>query len=155
MITHDALLGMCLSFPGAFEDHPFGADSTVVKVRAAPGRPAKMFALLMPGEQATRINLKCDPELAEYLRRQYQWVLPGYHMNKRHWNTVVVPHRAGATKTAHDASRGESAHPTSAVVGGVTEKLIHDFIEDSYDLVVASMPRRDRLLLDWPPTKSG
>lgn len=130
--TDDALLAACLSHPGAYEDHPFGVESTVVKVRSADGRPAKMFALIMPGDQETRVNLKCDPDLAEFLRRQYSWILPGYHMNKRHWNTVVVPHQ-----------------------GGVTPSLIHDLIEDSYDLVVASLPRRDRLLLDWPPTKSG
>jgi len=73
-----------LDKPGATEDFPFGPSAMVFKVRS------KMFALIAVEETPLRINLKCDPELARHLRAAYDAVQPGYHMNKKHWNTVLI-----------------------------------------------------------------
>jgi predicted DNA-binding protein (MmcQ/YjbR family) len=77
----------CLSKPGAVEETPFGPDTLVFKVRG------KMFALASLDEIPTRANLKCDPDLALELRDRYEEVTPGYHMNKKHWNTVEIESR--------------------------------------------------------------
>jgi predicted DNA-binding protein (MmcQ/YjbR family) len=71
------------------------------------------------------VSLKCDPEIAVRLRAEHAAVAPGWHLNKRHWNTVTLD-------------------------GSLPDRLVLDMVEDSYDLVVAGMPRRTRLLLDWP-----
>jgi predicted DNA-binding protein (MmcQ/YjbR family) len=71
-----------LSKPGATEDYPFGSDVAVFRVKN------KMFALAMPPDKPTSLNLKCEPTLAVMLRQKYKGVEPGYHMNKTHWNTV-------------------------------------------------------------------
>lgn len=73
-----------LNKPEAVEDFPFGPEVAVYKVRD------KMFALIGMKNNETRINLKCDPIEAEQLRMVFNAVLPGYHMNKKHWNTVVI-----------------------------------------------------------------
>ncbi|HMQ09536.1 MAG TPA: MmcQ/YjbR family DNA-binding protein [Candidatus Nanoperiomorbaceae bacterium] len=73
------------SMPGAYLDYPFGPGTAVY--RAAND---KLFALIAEGSQPLRISLKCDPNLAELLRDKYESVLPGYHLNKRHWITVIV-----------------------------------------------------------------
>jgi len=82
-MTREELLRYFLSKPGAFEDYPFGDDVTVLKVAS------KMFALINAKEDLS-VNLKCDPLFAEELRHQFEGVKPGYHMNKRHWNTVEI-----------------------------------------------------------------
>lgn len=120
----------CLEFPGAYEDFPFGPQPAVFKVRAASTGPGKVFALMWADGAGARVNLKCEPDLAQQLRLIHRQILPGYHMNKLHWNTVLVS------------------------PGGLPGEMIRDLIEDSYDLVVAAMPKRDRLLLDWGPTTS-
>src|ERR1700741_3698713 len=74
----------CLSKPGAREDTPFGSDNIVFKVEG------KMFALAALDEVPPAVNLKCDPDLALELRDRYEQVRPGYHMNKKHWNTVEL-----------------------------------------------------------------
>jgi predicted DNA-binding protein (MmcQ/YjbR family) len=75
----------CLGMPGAQEDYPFGPDAAVFKVGG------KMFALTQPPGKPERINLKCEPTLAIKLRQRYpNKVIPGYHMNKTHWNTIVL-----------------------------------------------------------------
>ena len=71
------------SMPGAYLDHPFGPGTAVY--RAAND---KLFALIAEGSEPLRISLKCDPNLAELLRDKYESVLPGYHLNKKHWNTI-------------------------------------------------------------------
>lgn len=116
----------CLSLPGTFEDFPFGADTAVFRVRGRADGPARLFALLWegPAEGSARVNLKCEPELAARLRAAHREITPGYHMNKRHWNTV-------------DCS------------GTLDESTIRDLIEDSYDLVVERLPRADREALGW------
>lgn len=94
----------CLSKPGAEETLPFGPDVIVFKVNN------KSFLLLPLDTEQLQFNVKCDPELALELREQFSCVLPGWHMNKKHWNTIVVE-------------------------GSVSSKLIFEWIDDSYDLV--------------------
>jgi predicted DNA-binding protein (MmcQ/YjbR family) len=110
----------CLSFTGAQETFPFGPETAVFKVRG------KIFALSRLGGDELRVSLKCDPTLAEQLREAHAAVIPGYHLNKRHWNTVIVD-------------------------GSLPEQMIKDMIEDSYDLVVSHLPQRDRRGLGWRP----
>ncbi|MEO7100798.1 MAG: MmcQ/YjbR family DNA-binding protein [Luteolibacter sp.] len=102
-----------LSKPGAEETTPFGPDVLVYKVGG------KMFALTQPDEFPARINLKCDPERAAVLRDEHDAIIPGYHMNKRHWNTLVLN-------------------------GSLSTKLVRELIDHSYDLVVASLPKSQR-----------
>ncbi len=78
------LVAYLLARPGAAETHPFGAEPDVYKVSG------KIFAILSRDVQPMRISLKCDPDLAEALRRAHPAVGPGYHLNKRHWNTLVL-----------------------------------------------------------------
>ena len=74
----------CSSKLGAFEDHPFGPEPIVIKVGS------KMFALISEKDGCVNISLKCNPILAQNLRQQYESIQPGYHLNKEHWNTVVL-----------------------------------------------------------------
>lgn len=73
-----------LSMPNARLDYPFGEDVAVYKIKD------KMFALIPEGRDPVRISLKCDPQLAQVLREKYETVLEGYHLNKKHWNTVIL-----------------------------------------------------------------
>ena len=102
----------CLSFKGAWEDLPFGPDTLVFKVMG------KMFALT-DLETFESVNLKCDPEKAVDLRERYPSVIPGYHMNKKYWNTIVMD-------------------------GSVSDKLIKEWIKDSYDLVVGGLTKKQK-----------
>jgi predicted DNA-binding protein (MmcQ/YjbR family) len=77
-----------LSKPKAWLDYPFGADVAVYKVGTSTD--AKMFALIAEGKEPIRLSLKCDPLLAQTLRAKYETVLPGYHLNKKHWNTLIL-----------------------------------------------------------------
>ena len=118
-MTPTALRKLCLSFPGAYEDFPFGPENSVFKVEG------KLFAITPLGRSPLRVSLKCEPELAEELRSSYpDAVAPGYHLNKRHWNTVLCD-------------------------GALPDKLVRDMVEDSYDLIVAAMPRAVRERLGW------
>jgi predicted DNA-binding protein (MmcQ/YjbR family) len=119
-VTAAALRKLCLSFPGAYEDFPFTPQHSVFKVEK------KMFAISELGASPLKVSLKCEPELAEQLRGSYpDFVTPGYHLNKRHWNTVLCS--------------GD----------GVSDEMIRDMVEDSYDLIVAAMPRRVQERLGW------
>ena len=73
-----------LSMPDAKLDYPFGENTAVYKVND------KMFALVAQNKDPLQISLKCDPLLAETLRQKYETVMPGYHLNKKHWNTIVL-----------------------------------------------------------------
>ena len=73
-----------LSFPNAKLEYPFGEGVAVYKVGD------KMFALIAEGKEPVRLSLKCDPLLAKTLREEYESVLPGYHLNKKHWNTMIL-----------------------------------------------------------------
>lgn len=105
----------CLTLPGVTEEFPFGEETLVYKVMG------KMFTLTSL-DSFESINLKCDPEIAVELRERYDGVSPGYHMNKKHWNTVDVH-------------------------AGISDKLIYQWIRDSYDLVVDSLPKKTKELL--------
>lgn len=102
----------CLLKAGVTEETPFGPETLVFKVGG------KLFALTDIDTFAS-INLKCDPERAQELREQYDYVLPGYHMNKKHWNTVLIG-------------------------TGATEGMLRELIDHSYDLVRASLPKKQR-----------
>lgn len=103
----------CLSKKGVSESCPFGDDVLVFKVSN------KMFLLLPLRTEPLQFNAKCDPERAIELREQYSSVLPGYHMNKAHWNTIIAD-------------------------GSVTSALLKQWIDDSYELIVNSLPKRQR-----------
>jgi predicted DNA-binding protein (MmcQ/YjbR family) len=115
-VDRKALRRICLSFAGSEETFPFGSETSVFKVAG------KMFALSQLGKDPLSISLKCEPPLAEELRAAYPAVTPGYHLNKRHWNTVAID-------------------------GSLPERMIADMIEDSYDLVVSKLPRARRRAL--------
>lgn len=104
MMTHKQLEKYILTMPGAKLDYPFGQDVAVYKVKD------KMFALINERKVPVRLSLKCDPALAETLRQKYETVLPGYHLNKKHWNTIVCS-------------------------GQLSEQEIYDLILHSYQLV--------------------
>lgn len=112
-MTLDAIRTLCLSMPQAEETQPFGPGVLVYKVAG------KMFALTVPEDYPPRVNLKCDPERARELRDEHEAILPGYHMNKRHWNTVVLD-------------------------GTVPARLVRELVRHSYDLVVAGLPAKAR-----------
>ncbi|MGD8373831.1 MAG: MmcQ/YjbR family DNA-binding protein [Candidatus Woesebacteria bacterium] len=107
MLTHKQLEKYILKLPDARLDYPFGADTAVYKVGD------KMFALIAEGSNPVRISLKCDPLLSKTLREKYESVLPGYHLNKKHWNTVICSGQLG-------------------------DDEINDLIVHSYNLVVGS-----------------
>ncbi len=109
----------CLGQPGAFEDFPFTPEHSVFKVHG------KMFALSALEREPLEVSVKCEPELAVELRSSYAAIRPGYHLNKRHWNTITLD-------------------------GSLPDKLVRDMIEDSYDLVVSALPKRIREKLNWP-----
>ncbi len=90
-MTHKQLEEFLLSLPGAWLDYPFGDDIAVYKVghKDVSGQQEKMFALIAEGSQPLRVSLKCDPQLARTLRERYESVQPGYHLNKKHWITVI------------------------------------------------------------------
>jgi predicted DNA-binding protein (MmcQ/YjbR family) len=110
---------LCMGFEGAEETYPFSPETTVFKVRG------KIFAIANLDADPQRISLKCEPELAVHLRNNWEAITPGYHLHKRHWNTVVVD-------------------------GSVPERLLRDMVEDSYDLIVSALPKRVRDELSWP-----
>jgi predicted DNA-binding protein (MmcQ/YjbR family) len=103
----------CLSKSGASESAPFGEETIVFKVSG------KIFALASLDDVPARANLKCDPDLALELRDRYEEVRPGYHMNKKHWNTVEIE-------------------------GGIPEVELRKMIDHSYELVVKSLPKTTR-----------
>ena len=112
-MTPDDVLTICLGLPAAEETYPFGEDVAVIKVGG------KMFALVPLSGEPGSVNLKCDPARALELRDAYTGIRPGYHQDKRHWNTVVLD-------------------------GSVEDDVLRGLIEDSYDLVVARLPRSIR-----------
>ena len=109
---------LCLAKAGAQESSPFGPGALVMKVAG------KIFAIISDQADPPDISLKCEPDLAVTWRDSYDAVSPGYHLNKRHWNTVVAD--------------------------GTADAELPDWIDDSYDLVVASLPRRVRESLGAP-----
>src|SRR3954451_23383909 len=103
----------CLAQPGAIEDFPFGPEHSVFKVGG------KMFALSSLDRTPLEVSVKCEPELAVDLRDSYDAIRPGYHLNKRHWNTITLD-------------------------DSLPDHLVRDLIEDSYDLVANALPTARR-----------
>lgn len=112
-MNRDDVLAACAARPEATESQPFGDDVAVYKVGG------KMFALVMLAGDPGFVNLKCDPDWALHLRAQYPALQPGYHANKRHWNSVTLD-------------------------GTVDESDLQNMINHSYELVVAGLPRAER-----------
>ena len=112
-MTPARLRRLCLEFSGAEETFPFGPETSVFKVGG------KMFALSMLDGEPLQVSVKCDPELAVQLRASHPAITPGYHLNKRHWNTITLD-------------------------GSVPEEMVTDLLGDSYDLVVATLPKTRR-----------
>ena len=88
MIDRKKLSDYLLSMPNSRLDYPFGEDVAVYKTAVAGSD--KMFALVPERGEPLKVSLKCDPQLAEVLREKYESVMPGYHLNKKHWNTIVL-----------------------------------------------------------------
>lgn len=120
------VIAHCLSLPGAEETTPFGPEALVYKVGG------KMFAVTVPEDYPARINLKCDPERAIELRDEHKAIKPGWHMNKRHWNTVVLD-------------------------GSLPPKLVRELVEHSYQLVLDALPKkaREQLKAKKPSRRGG
>ncbi|MGB4800352.1 MAG: MmcQ/YjbR family DNA-binding protein [Candidatus Saccharimonadales bacterium] len=90
-MTHKEVESYILSMPNSFLSYPFGEGVAVYKVgQPEKGSESKMFALIAEGKQPVNLSLKCDPQLAVVLREKYETVMPGYHLNKKHWNTLVL-----------------------------------------------------------------
>jgi len=90
-MTHREVIDLCLTLPQTYEDYPFDAvadDNATAVIRHKANK--KSFALIMRHKGQLYLNLKCDPMEADFLRRVYKGVIPGYHMNKTHWNTVII-----------------------------------------------------------------
>jgi predicted DNA-binding protein (MmcQ/YjbR family) len=112
-MTHKEIEEYLLSFPNTWLDFPFGEETSVYKIGHKETGEGKMFALIQNDSKPLRLSLKCDPNLAEVLRDKYETVIPGYHLNKKHWNTILC-------------------------TGQVPEDEIHDFIRLSYNLVAGN-----------------
>jgi predicted DNA-binding protein (MmcQ/YjbR family) len=84
MMEHKLVEDYVLSMPHAVREYPFGEEVAVYKVND------KMFALIPEGKEPVRISLKCDPQLSQLLREKYETVMEGYHLNKKHWNTILL-----------------------------------------------------------------
>ena len=109
----DWVIAECSAKPGSVEDYPFGDQVAVFKIAA------RMFALVLLGPPPGIVSLKCDPDLAADLRARYNAITPGYHLNKRHWNTVTLD-------------------------GSVPEEELQELIDHSYELVVARLTKAQR-----------
>lgn len=93
MMTHKEIEDYLLALPDTWLDFPFGQEVSVYKV--GPKEKGKMFALIHEGSAPLRISLKCDPQLAQNLREKYESVQAGYHLNKKHWNTILLTGQLG------------------------------------------------------------
>ena len=114
----DTLRDTCLQFRGTEETFPFGFETSVFKVAD------KMFALSRLQAEPLSVSVKCEPLLAEQLRAAHPAITAGYHLNKRHWNTVLLD-------------------------GSLSDEMVADMLEDSYDLIVSRLPRARRRALLW------
>lgn len=103
-MTHKELETFLLSFPNTWLDFPFGEGTSVYKVGDKNAGEGKLFAIIADESKPLRVSLKCDPKLAETLREKYETVLPGYHLNKKHWNTIICSGQL-ADNEIHDLAR--------------------------------------------------
>jgi predicted DNA-binding protein (MmcQ/YjbR family) len=118
-MTRDEVVAICASFPNAVQDYPFGDGVAVFKIGG------RMFALVSLDGDPGSVNLKCDPDIALDLRARHAAVRPGYHQNKRHWNTVELD-------------------------DSIADDEIREMIDHSYELVVSRLPRSQRARLFDP-----
>jgi len=88
-MTHKEIEKYILSFENTWLEFPFGEGTSVYKVGDKEAGEGKMYALIDDASKPLRVSLKCDPNLAEILREKYETVVPGYHLNKKHWNTII------------------------------------------------------------------
>ncbi len=116
LLVYEALEARLLAFPGAVREFPFGPEVAVFKVGG------KMFALAAWMEEPLRVTVKCRPQDAEFYRAAFEAVAPGYHMNKRHWNTLTLD-------------------------GSLPPDVLSEMLETSYALVLRGLPRRIRAAL--------
>jgi len=107
----------CLKKKGVTEEFPFDEETLVFKVAG------KIFVLASLEAIPLQINIKCDPEKAIELREEYNSVLPGYHMNKKHWNTIIID-------------------------GTVPTSNLFEWIDDSYSLVIAGLKKSERKIFE-------
>ncbi len=107
----DAVRDLCASFPGSTSDYPFGPEVRVYRVGG------KIFALV--GEDGTDVSLKCDPTFAEVLRQNHAAITPGYHLNKRHWNTIALD-------------------------GTVPAPQVAELVRHAYEIVLASLTKKEQ-----------
>ena len=124
MIDYEKLCEYLLGKPGGWQDMPFGPDALVFKVLN------KMYALVAWQSDPMTISLKADPVDALILRKQYDAVTPGYHMNKKHWNTVTLD-------------------------GSIPDAEVRRMIDESYNLVVQGMTRTDQARVKRLGTEGG
>jgi predicted DNA-binding protein (MmcQ/YjbR family) len=115
--SHKELEEYILSKPAAWLDYPFGEGVAVYKVGSK--KTGKMFALITDGSDPANISLKCDPLLAQELRDKYATVMPGYHLNKKLWNTILA-------------------------TGEMEEDYLHSLIDLSYNLVVEGLTKDEK-----------
>ncbi|HSW77198.1 MAG TPA: MmcQ/YjbR family DNA-binding protein [Candidatus Chromulinivoraceae bacterium] len=109
-MTHKELEQYLLSFPNTWLDFPFGEGTSVYKIGHKETGEGKLFAIITDNSKPLRVSLKCDPQLALVLREKYETVIPGYHLNKKHWNTIICS-------------------------GQLSDDEIKDLVRLSYDLV--------------------
>jgi predicted DNA-binding protein (MmcQ/YjbR family) len=119
-VTPARLRKACLALPGAEETFPFDAENSVFKVGG------KIFAISRLKGKPLRVSLKCDPALAQGLRAAHPEIIPGYHLNKQHWNTVMLD-------------------------GELPDDMVIQMIEDSYDLILSKLPKGTQRALGWAP----
>lgn len=119
-MKHKKLEAYILSKPGSWLDYPFGEGTAVYKVGSK--ETAKMFALIKDGSDPAQVSLKCTPELAETLREKYETVMPGYHLNKKLWNTIVC-------------------------TGQIEEDYLFSLVDLSYRLVVEGLTKDEQVRL--------
>lgn len=119
-MNHKEVEKYLLAKPGAWLDYPFGESVAVYKV--GPKESGKMFALIREGSDPANLSLKCRPELALILREKYVTIMAGYHLDKKHWNTIICS-------------------------GEVTDDDLFGFIDLSYSLVVDGLPKDERVKL--------
>ena len=120
--------GLCLELPCTFLDHPFGPESLVFKVAGRQREKAKMYAIILSHHGELLLNLKCEPAIADQLRAEHELIIPGYHMNKKHWISLKA---------------------------GLELQTLRELIEDSYDLVVDGMPKADKEHIAWQDKIAG
>lgn len=118
------VLDHCRAQPEATEGYPFRPGVLVFKVRG------KIFAIVMERDRPPRMSVKCEPEIALMLRDEYSAVTGGYHLNKRHWNTITLD-------------------------GTVPADRVGEWIEDSWDLVVEKLPAHERRHVGWQADRGG